>query len=145
MAGCKGVSLKGLLTMFLSLIVLTGCATQAKYRKVVDSWIGKSSKELVRTWGYPKWQVTAPNKNIVYVYQKSRMLTFTQNYYTPEYGGEYGAYGGSSSSQSEKLVCTIWFEIDRHDNEIVKVLFKRDLCVAGGMGGDHPKPPPGSG
>ena len=133
-----------LMSVIFAVLIVNGCATQAKYRKVVDSWVGKSSKELVRTWGYPKWQITAPNKNIVYVYEKSRMLTFTQNYYTPEYGGEYGAYGGSSNTQSEKLVCTIWFEIDRYNNKIAKVLFKGDLCVAGGMGGDHPKAPPES-
>jgi hypothetical protein len=38
----------------LVLILLAGCATQAKYQKSVESWVGRSSRELVHALGTPE-------------------------------------------------------------------------------------------
>lgn len=121
-------------------LAVNGCATEADYRKIVDSWMGKSSQELVHQWGYPKNQVVAPDKNNVYIYYRSRFLNYTQYYYT-NYGG-YGNNETGSTTQTIKLECTTWFEIDKKTQKIKKVAFKGNLCMAGGLGGDHPDPPP---
>ncbi len=127
-------------------IMISGCATEADYRKVVDSWVGKRSQELVNRWGYPKSEVVAPDKNKVYVYHKSRLLNYTQYYYTNYGSMGYGEYGNSSetgsTTQTIRLDCTTWFEIDRKTQKIKGVAFKGNLCMAGGLGGDHPDPPP---
>lgn len=122
-----------------------GCATEAKYGKVVDQWIGKSSDRLFWEWGYPDKQITAPDGNTVYIYHKSRTLNFSQTYATaPEY---YNSFGGGNAietytnSNIQKLTCTTWFEIGRRNKTIRKVVFKGDLCVAGGLGSGDPIPP----
>ena len=126
--------------------LIGGCATEADYKKIVNSWVGKSSHELVHRWGYPNSEVIAPDKNKVYVYNKSRLLNYTQYYYTNYGTNGYAGYGNSnetgSSTQTIKLDCTTWFEIDNKTKKIKNVAFKGNLCMAGGLGGDHPDPPP---
>lgn len=132
--------------IFLLFFMVSGCATEGDYRKIVDSWVGKSDKELVHRWGYPKDQIIAPDKNVVYIYHKSRLLNYTQYYYTNYGNMGYGGYGNSnetgSTTQTINLNCTTWFEVDKKTQKIVNVAFKGNLCMAGGLGGDHPDPPP---
>ena len=35
-------------------LALAGCATQAGYKKVMDTWMGKPELDLVRKWGAPR-------------------------------------------------------------------------------------------
>jgi len=37
-----------LLTSALLVLMLAGCATQAKYEKIVNSWVGHTEAELIR-------------------------------------------------------------------------------------------------
>ena len=123
-----------------------GCATEAQYGKVVDSWIGKKSSQLFWAWNYPNKQITAPDGNTVYIYHNSRTLDFSQTYANaPQYYTSYGTYTAGPSyttTQIQKLTCTTWFEIDKKTSRIKKVFFKGDLCMAGGLGSDDPPPPP---
>lgn len=121
-----------------------GCATEAKYGKVVDRWIGKSSDQLFWEWGYPNKQITAPNGDTVYIYHKSRTLDFSQTYATaPQYYsyGEYNSISTYTDSNIQKLTCTTWFEIGQRNKTVKKVVFRGDLCVAGGLGSGDPIPP----
>lgn len=100
------------------------------------SWIGESSKALVTTWGYPDKQITAPDGNTVYIYHKSRTLVFSQTYANDS--DYYNSQGTYTNTQIEKLACTTWFAINRKTSIIGKVFFKGNLCMAGGLGSDHP-------
>lgn len=35
------------------LLPLAGCATSEKYEAILDSWIGGTEKQLIRSWGAP--------------------------------------------------------------------------------------------
>ena len=118
-----------LLFFVLVSLAANGCATEADYRKVVDSWVGKSSRELVHEWGYPKSELVAPDKNKVYVYHKSRLLNYTQYYYTNYGNMGYAGYGNAnetgSTTQTIRLDCTTWFEIDKKSKKIGSVEMSR--------------------
>lgn len=122
-----------LLFLFL---VTSGCATESDYKKDVLSWIGKSNRELVTVWGYPDKQITAPDGDTVYIYHKSRTLVFSQTY--ANYSDYYNSQGTYTNTQIEKLACTTWFDINPKTSLIKQVVFKGNLCMAGGLGSDHP-------
>ena len=137
-----GIQLILLPLLLLSLFV-SGCATEAQYGKVVNQWVGKKSSQLFWAWNYPNKQIILPDGNTVYVYHQSRILDFNQTYAdAPQYYSSYGAYGPTYTySQIQKLTCTTWFDVDKKTSKIIKVTFKGDLCMAGGLGSDDPIPP----
>lgn len=45
--------MKQLIVLCLALQVCAGCASEAKYGKRLDSWVGHTEDELVLSWGPP--------------------------------------------------------------------------------------------
>ena len=37
----------------LMILLLSGCATEAGYQKIVNSWMGSSKHNLIESWGTP--------------------------------------------------------------------------------------------
>lgn len=37
----------------LMILLLSGCATESGYKRIVDSWMGSSKDNLIDTWGVP--------------------------------------------------------------------------------------------
>jgi len=101
----------------LSVLVLAGCATQAKYKATLDTWIGQPAQSLVDSWGYPASQMQAPDGNTVYVYDRSGSFvmptTTTTNASVNAYGNH--AYGTATSTtyggNTINMNCTTFFEI----------------------------------
>ena len=42
-------------------LFLSGCATQANYVKILDSWVGSTESQLVSSWGPPLGSYTEEN------------------------------------------------------------------------------------
>lgn len=112
---------------------LGGCATTGKFRTMMDSWIGASSQSLVNSWGYPDSQMTAPDGNAVYVYNRQGSIALPSTTYTnatvtgygnAAYGSAYSAtYGGGVL----QMRCTSYFEIGQ-DRRIVSWHAQGNAC-----------------
>jgi len=76
---------------------LVGCATQGKYKKVVESWVGSNADSLVSSWGPP--QLAYPLSDGGHVLEYSQQQTGQvggYSYTTPE----TTYYNGTSNSNS---------------------------------------------
>lgn len=125
------------LFVLLLIVLLSGCATEANYRKMLMSWHGKNINALIDAWGYPDSTIKAPNGNKVYVY------THRDSYTTPGYSsGGYTSVSTNSSGQTvvlqEPLIqhpgqtyhnrCKTWFEYNKHDI-IVRITYRGNACA----------------
>jgi|WetSurMetagenome_2_1015567.scaffolds.fasta_scaffold1551186_1 hypothetical protein len=109
----------------LTAFVIVGCATTAKYEKVLNSWTGADINQLVSKWGYPDNSFQAPNGNRVYVYSRSGSYTMPTNT-NINYYGNY-AYATTTGGQTINLRCTTYFEVDG-TGKIIKWSYKGNNC-----------------
>jgi ABC-type uncharacterized transport system auxiliary subunit len=112
---------------------LAGCATQGKYKAKLDTWIGSPIDSLVASWGYPSGQITAPNGNTVYVYERHggfvMPTTTTTNARVTGYGNT--AYGQATTTsyggQYIDMSCRTFFEV-APDRRIVSWRYEGNAC-----------------
>ena len=117
------------LSSVLLVLMLAGCATQAKYEKIVNSWMGHSEAELIRSWGPP---------NSVYESAGRKYLTYSMSSqaFIPGKNPDYKttcicssctsrAVGGYSG-QAINWHCTTTFELEAE--RIVYWRFKGNNC-----------------
>ena len=52
-------------------LFLSGCATQANYVKILDSWVGATESQLVNSWGPPLGSYTKDNGGKILTYQQT--------------------------------------------------------------------------
>ena len=75
----------------VSLLLMQGCATHANFVQKYNSWMGHNISYLVSQIGYPDSTYILPNKNKVYVYERSRIYSIPS---MPMFGyGYYDGYG----------------------------------------------------
>lgn len=57
----------------LVFMALSACASVERYEQSLDTWLGKSEKELVSTWGVPDktYQIDTSTKMIAYIAQRT--------------------------------------------------------------------------
>lgn len=67
--------------LFFSL-VLAGCATQAKYKEVLDSWVGSSESDVVATWGVPARTHEAQGLRVLEYYDSKESYSAAYNKFT---------------------------------------------------------------
>jgi len=96
----------------LTILVLSGCASQETYHAVLDSWIGSNKSELIRSWGKPSKSYSQGNSTYL-VYDKNGP--------------------GSDDMDYKKAVvtiggCTTTFEIV--DDTIISSSYKGEDCRA---------------
>ena len=109
----------------ITVLLLQGCATHQKFVNRYNSWVGKDINKLVVEIGYPDSTYVLPNKNKVYVYEKSRVYSYPSplmGYYG--YGG-YG-YGMIYSSEVVHKSCKLFLETN-----------KKGIIVKWGSRGNH--------
>jgi len=72
-----------LLTVCLLLLLLAGCATNAKYSKVLQTWVGSDVNRLIESWGPPSQRFDLPNGKIMYtwLYVGGNVIVGNYNYY----------------------------------------------------------------
>jgi hypothetical protein len=122
-------------TVLLMFGLLAGCATTAKYKAVLDTWIGAPAQKLVEAWGYPSSQMTAPDGNTVYIYQNNSSFVMptvtTTNAAVSAYGNS--AYGTATSlttgGSTIDMSCTTYFEIGP-DKTVVGYQAQGNGCVS---------------
>lgn len=81
-----------LIMIAVALLAIQGCATHEKFVKKYDGWVGQNIAHLIGKIGYPDSTFVLPNKNKVYVYERSRVYSLPS---MPMYGygGYYRGYG----------------------------------------------------
>ena len=103
-----------LLWIFVTILIIQGCATHEKFVNKYNFWVGKDIHKLIQQIGYPDSTYVLQNKNKVYVYEKSRVYS-TPGMPVMGYGyGYYGAYG--MYGYTEDMVyasCKLFLETDK--------------------------------
>lgn len=92
----------------LLLLTIAACASEQRYRDETFAWVGRSTKELVKTWGKPHAAFTMQG-NTVLVYDRLKP------------GAQLAGLPPGSSER-----CTTYFEVDK--DKVVAVGFKGDDC-----------------
>jgi hypothetical protein len=118
------------LTLLASaLLLIQGCATHQNFVKRYDSWVGHDINHLMKEIGYPDSTYILPNKNKVYVYERSRVYSLPS---TPMmgygYGGYYGGYYGMYGYGNDVIqdTCKLFLETN-----------KKGIIVKWGSRGNH--------
>jgi hypothetical protein len=116
------------LAILFTILFIVGCATQAKYEAILNTWIGSNINNMMNSWGYPSGSFKSPNGNTVYVYGDSRTMTMpTQSRTTQDFLGNYETT--ITGGETINLHCTTYIETDEH-GMIVKWSFKGNHCVS---------------
>ena len=119
----------------LAALLVSGCATTAKYEEKLSSWVGGDAAALVNSWGYPSNSFEAPNGNKVYVYQRGGSMVMPTTYQTTANATGYGntAYGAATTNvyggQTLTFWCNTFFEVSPA-NRIVRWRWEGNDCVS---------------
>ena len=127
----KYISLKRILpitALVIATIILSGCATSANFKKMINSWNGKSAQELVDQFGYPNNIITAPDGHKVYQY----------NHTDIGYFHTAGCNNGTCLPSLYVKDCTVWFKLSKQ-NIITKLKYRGVGCVYGSSEDDFAK------
>lgn len=124
-------------TLITTILLLStqGCtnATHAKFKNKYDSWIGKNITYFIKAVGYPDSTFILPNKNKVYVYEKSEIRSATTTIGIGYGHGGYGQIGGGIfgypiGGDVVQERCKLFIETDRK-GKILKWQSRGNHCV----------------
>lgn len=120
-----------LILVTMSLLLVQGCATHSKFVKKYDSWVGQNISHLIAKIGYPDSTFVLPNKNKVYVYERSRLYSIPSmpimGYGFGGYYGGFGMFGYGSDVVQE--TCKLFMETNKKGS-IVKWGSRGNNCVS---------------
>ncbi|TNF43850.1 MAG: hypothetical protein EP216_03070, partial [Epsilonproteobacteria bacterium] len=96
-----------------------------------NSWVGQDINDLIKQKGYPDSTYTLPNKNTVYVYERSRIYSYpSMSFGYGRYDGHYGGYGMySTGSDVVQKTCKLYIETNKKDI-IVQWGSRGNSCVS---------------
>ncbi len=130
------------LSILLAALIISGCATTAKYEAILNSWTGSNINDLVSSWGYPANSFKAPNGNTVYVYSSSGSYTMPTN--TASTYNVYGntVYGNSTTTGGQTLNfwCNTFFEVSE-SNIITTWRYEGNNCTSSKTVASQPATP----
>jgi hypothetical protein len=93
--------------LIAGIVVLAGCTTTPDHKGILDTWIGKTSAELVSVWGPPSKEVSQISGEKILEYSRAENLSYgggtvtkTQTMYTEHGMSTAGSNGGSMLSSS---------------------------------------------
>lgn len=121
-----------LILIFTSLFLLIGCATHENFVKKYDWWVGKNIAYLIGQIGYPDSTFILPNKNKVYVYERSRNYSVPSPVFGYGYGGYYGHYGVFGFGYGSDIIqesCKLFMETNKKGT-IVKWGSRGNNCIS---------------
>lgn len=95
----------------LALLALFSCASEQRYKEMTDAWVGKSTKELMKTWGQP---------HASFQLMGNQVLVYDQLQPGPNFAGV-----DPRAIPAER--CTTYFEVDK--GRVVAVGYKGNACV----------------
>ena len=117
--------------ILLVFIFIAGCATEAKYKTKLNTFLGMSPLDLVRQWGPPQQTYEVEGHQfLVYQQKETTYMQGSPPSYTTQFIGNtaYTTSYGGSPGMFVNLSCTTTFEID--DSKIVNWSFKGNDCVS---------------
>ncbi len=103
-----------LLWLFVTVLIMQGCATHQKFVNKYNAWVGKDIHHLIQQIGYPDSTYLLQNKNKVYVYEKSRVYSIPS--FSVMGHGYYGMHGYGMFGYTEDIVhesCKLFLETDK--------------------------------
>ena len=117
-----------------TILLLQGCATHSKFVKKYDSWVGQNITHLIEKIGYPDSTFVLPNKNKVYVYERSRVYSFpSMPMMAYGYDGYYGGIGGfgmfNYGNDIVQESCKLFLETNKKGS-IVKWGSRGNHCIS---------------
>jgi hypothetical protein len=102
----------------ITVLIMQGCATHEKFVKKHNAWVGQNISQFISNIGYPDSTFTLPNKNKVYVYERSRiyslpspMLGFGLGYGYGGLGTSYNLFGYGNDVIQES--CKLFIETNK--------------------------------
>ncbi len=113
----------------IAMIAVQGCATNANFVKKYNSWVGQNIAHLIGQIGYPDSTFILPNKNKVYVYERSRVYSLPSPMMGYGYGGYFGGYGMFGYGYGSEVIqesCKLFIETN-----------KKGIIVKWGSRGNH--------
>ena len=113
------------------LALLWGCATTAKYEKMLATWVGSSELDLYRTWGPPDSQHEASGSKFVSFTRNAQMWVpgTTPSYQTIVTGHTaFTQAVGGSPAYNIALTCKTIFEI--RQDKVVAWRWQGNNCTA---------------
>ena len=115
----------------MAILLMQGCATHQKFVTKYNSWVGQHINDLVAQAGYPDSTYVLPNKNKVYVYERSRIYsypTMSMGYASGRYSsGYYGMFGYGTDVVQK--TCKLYLETNKK-GIIIKWGSRGNNCVS---------------
>ena len=115
---------KGLVLCAVALI-LAGCATSLQYGNMLNTWVGNSEENLVKTWGIPSRTYMMADGQKMIEYNNSQD---TVNYQTPATYKSGGLFNLHTKKNKSPKVCKTTFLIN--DGVVTSWKFFGQGCVS---------------
>jgi len=117
--------------LVIMVVLMQGCATHQKFVNKYDGWVGQDINHLVEKIGYPDSTYILPNKNKVYVYERSKVYSYpSMSLGYGGYGRYYGGYGMYSyGNDIVHETCKLYLETDKQ-GIIVQWGSRGNACVS---------------
>jgi len=117
----------------ITVLLMQGCATHTKFVTKYNSLVGQNINSFIGKVGYPDSTYVLPNKNKVYVYERSRVYSMPSM--APMmgygYGGYYGGYYGPFFYGNDIVqeTCKLFLETNKK-GMIIKWSSRGNHCVS---------------
>lgn len=107
--------MKKITYIFVMLMLVSGCATTAKYEAKLNTWVGASEDSLIASWGIPDktYDMRDGKKAIGYVH-KSTVQTGGSTYTIPQTSYHTGTVGNQTYSDTSTTYVTEREPIQRY-------------------------------
>jgi len=114
-----------------TILLLQGCATHANFVKRYDNLLGQNISYLIQQIGYPDSTYLLPNKNKVYIYERSRIYSLPSTAMMGYgYGGYYGGYGMFGyGNEIRQETCKLFLETNKK-GAIIKWASRGNHCIS---------------
>jgi len=118
------------LLLLLGFLILNGCASHEKFAQRYNSWIGQDIDTFIHTVGYPDTTYKLPNHNTVYVYSRTRLVSYpSMSFAFGGYGYPFGYGIGYDTADVELKQCKLYLEVNRK-GKIVHWASRGNSCVS---------------
>ena len=99
--------MKKLIYLFVLVMLVSGCATTAKYEAKLNTWVGASEDSLIASWGVPdKSYSLGDGKKAVEFIHKDIFETGGYSYMVPQTTYQSGTIGNKSYSGTSATYVT---------------------------------------
>lgn len=117
--------------IIIMILLLSSCASTAKYEAILDGWLQQDINKLINEWGYPHNSLQLPNGNIVYIFGSSDSgITPAQTYtHYRAVGDKLYADSVVTGGYAYNYWCRTFFEVNA-DNVIVKWRVEGNSCIS---------------